>query len=367
MNQSNSETGEQKQPLVGIDLLRALSLAFGPSGCEGNVADLVRENAGGYADEILADRMGSVILHRAGTGERQNTVLLCAHMDEAGFMIQSIDGDGYLHMTALSGRDPSVLVGRRVTVGDETRKTIGYIGVKPTHLGGSGDYDSLYIDIGAKDREDAESRVKIGDFGTYRSDFVRFGKDGGKIKGKALDSRLGCAVLCETLRRLREKDIRLPYDLAFAFTCREKVGSSGAVTAANTVKPAIALVLEGSAVSDVDGTPATGRMARLGMGACVPFADRGTVYDRALVNLIFDAAQKNAIPCQLKEGTAGSNDAGPVSRTMAGVRCGTIGTPARYLGTASNVADVADFWNTCDLLEAVLLSLGNVLADTKMV
>lgn len=346
--------------LSGIDLLRELSLAFGPSGCEGNVADIIKENIAPYADEVLTDRMGSVIALYKGTGEGSDNVtrlMLSAHMDEVGFMIKSIDGDGYLKMTPLSGRDPKTLVGRNVTIGDETRKTNGYIGVKPAHLGGSGNYDSLYVDIGAKNKEDAEAHVKVGDFGTYRSDFVRFGKDGAVIKGKALDDRLGCTVLCETLRRLSTSGTRLPYDIYFAFTCREEIGSSGALTAANKIKPDAAIVFEATAVADVDGVEKNSRVAEQGRGGCISFMDKGTIYNEELYQLILETGKKNNIPCQPKQYIAGGNDAGHIHKSKAGVRCAVISAPARYIHTSSNVVRESDFWAICDLIQAVLKEL----------
>lgn len=349
------------QTLSGVELLRELSLAFGPSGCEGNVADIIKANIAPHADEIFTDRMGSVIALYRGTGRADGSssrLMLSAHMDEVGFMVKAIDGDGYIKMAALSGKDPKTLVGRNVTIGDENRKVNGYIGVKPTHLGGSGNYDSLYVDIGAKNRKDAEERVRVGDFGTYRSDFVRFGKNGGKIKGKALDDRLGCAVLCETLRRLRANGVRLPYDVYFAFTCREEIGSSGARTAANKIKPDMAIVLEATAVADVDGVKAQDRVAEQGKGGCVSFMDKGAIYDEELYRLILAVGEENGIPCQPKRYVSGGNDAAPIQRSGDGVRCAVISAPTRYIHTASNVAEESDFFAVCDLTEAVLRALG---------
>jgi len=347
--------------LSGIELLKELSLAFGPSGCEGNVADIIRENVSQYADEVLTDRMGSVIALYKGSGECSDNLsrlMLSAHMDEVGFMVKSIDGDGYIKMTPLSGRDPKTLVGRNVVIGDENRKTNGYIGVKPAHLGGSGGYDSLYIDIGAKDKDDAEKHVKVGDFGTYRSDFVRFGKDGAMIKGKALDDRLGCTVLCEVLRRLCTSGTRLPYDIYFAFTCREEIGASGAVTAANKISPDVAIVFEATAVADIDGVSDSSKVAYQGKGGCVSFMDNGTIYDKELFDQIFKTAEKHNIPCQVKNYVSGRNDAGAIHLTKAGVRCAAISAPARYIHTASNVVREADFWSICDLTKALLSDLG---------
>ncbi len=352
------------------DLLRELSLAFGPSGCEGNVADIILGCVKPYADEIIRDRLGSVIAvykRRISPEEydleaEPSTVLgkpdterlmLCAHMDEVGFMINSIDSEGYLKIGALSGKDPRILKGRGVTVGDEERKTIGYFGVKPVHLGGGGDFTSLYIDIGAKDKEEAEKYVQIGDFGTYRSDFVRFGDGGHKIKGKALDDRLGCTVLCTVLKNLSENGVLLPFDVYFTFTCREEIGSSTARTAANLVDPDTAFIFEATAVNDILGD-VYGSVAKQGEGACVTFMDRATIHDKELYNFVFETAKARSIPVQSKNYVAGGTDAGPIQRALDGTRCLGLSVPARYIHTASNVIDERDMYYMTDLTMAIL-------------
>ncbi|MBE6542554.1 MAG: M42 family metallopeptidase [Ruminococcaceae bacterium] len=352
------------------DLLRELSLSFGPSGCEGNVADIIIDYVTPYADEIIRDKLGSVIAvykrrlspeeydieaePRAILGKPDTErLMLCAHMDEVGFMINSIDSDGYLKIAALSGKDPRVLKGRGVTVGDEERKTIGYFGVKPVHLGGSGDFSSLYIDIGAKDKEEAEKYVQIGDFGTYRSDFVRFGSGGHKLKGKALDDRLGCTVLCTVLKNLSEKGAVLPFDVYFTFTCREEIGSSTAHTAANLVDPDTAFILEATAVNDILGEE-YGAVAKQGEGPCISFMDRATIHDKELYDFVFETAKAHSVPVQSKNYVAGGTDAGPIQRSLDGVKCLGISAPARYIHTASNVIDERDMYSMIDLTEAII-------------
>lgn len=353
-----------------LALLKELSMAFGPSGCEGNVADIITEIVTPYADEVKTDKLGTVIAIYRKRVEKEaydlerepdslndklecERVMLSAHMDEVGFMIKSIDGDGYLKIAALSGRDPKLLAGRNVTVGDEERKTIGYFGVKPAHLGGMGNFDSLYIDIGAKDKKDAEVHVQVGDFGTYRSDFVQFGENGNKVKGKAIDDRLGCVVLCEVLKRLKESDAKLPFDVCCAFTCREEIGASSAVTAANTIHPDVALNFEATAVEDIKGD-VYGMVAEQGKGPCITFMDRSTLHDRELYDFIFAVAKKHSVPVQSKNYVAGGTDAGAIQRSGEGARVIGISAPTRYIHTASNVVDKRDLDAMIDLAMAAI-------------
>ncbi len=353
-----------------LELTEALATAFGPSGCEEDVAQLIIEYITPYADEISRDGMGSVIaVYKKRANEEEydpdkepdtpsgtpdvSRLMLAAPMDEPGFMIKSIDSDGYLKIAPLCGRDPKILTARNVTVGCEERKTIGYIGVKPTHLGGSGDFDSLYVDIGAKDKDDALAHVEIGDFGAYRSDFVRFGKDTDLIKCKALDSRLGCAALCSTLKYLSENDVKLPFDVCFAFTCRDEITRSSAGGAARKICPDVAILVRGESVNDTAGDSYTSS-AKLGGGATVAFMDRGVLYDRELFTSILDIAKSEGIPAQTKQFVSDTRGSCDINRALDGVRCAEISIPVRYSRTAACVASIRDLTATESLLLATI-------------
>ncbi len=358
-----------------LELAKELALAFGPSGCEEDVAKIIIDHLTPYADEITRDGMGSVIaVYRKRTDAEKYDpdrepdspsgtpdvarLMLAAPMDEPGFMIKSIDSDGYLKIAPLCGRDPKLLTARNVTVGDESRKTIGYVGVKPTHLGGSGDFDSLYVDIGAKDKDDALAHVEIGDFGAYRSDFVRFGKDDSLIKCKALDSRLGCAALCSTLKHLAKNEIKLPFDVYFAFTCRDEITRSSAGGAARRINPDTAILVRGESVNDTSGDSYTAS-AKLGGGATVSFMDRGTLYDRELYTSILDIAKTESIPAQVKQYVSDANGSAQINRALEGVRCAEISIPVRYSRTAACVASVHDLEATEALILATIRMWAN--------
>lgn len=353
-----------------LELTEALATAFGPSGCEEDVAQIIIDYLTPYADEITRDGMGSVIAvykKRASAEdydpEREpaspsgtpdvSRLMLASPMDEPGFMIKAVDSDGYLKIAPLCGRDPRILTARNVTVGCEERKTIGYIGVKPTHLGGSGDFDSLYVDIGAKDKDDALAHVEIGDFGAYRSDFVRFGKDDSLIKCKALDSRLGCAALCVTLKNLAETHVALPFDVYFAFTCRDEITRSSAGGAARKICPDVAILVRGESVNDTSGDSYTAS-AKLGGGAAVSLMDRGTLYDRELYTSILEVASCEKIPTQVKQYVSDATGSAHVNRALDGVRCAEISIPVRYSKTAACVASVHDLEATEALILATI-------------
>lgn len=356
-----------------IELLRELSLAFGPSGCEGNVRDMIKEYVTPYADEIITDKLGSLVAvykKRKAVSDYSiddepltpdgkpdvSRLMLQAHMDEVGFMIKSVDKDGYLKIAPLSGKDPRTLASRNVTIGDEERKIPGYFGLKPTHLGGTGEFKDMYVDIGAKDKDDALTKVQIGDFGTYRSDFVLFGENNTKIKGKALDDRLGCAILCLVLRHLSETKAALPFDVCFAFTCREEIGGTSAQTAANLVSPDMAICLESTAVNDLSGD-CYGYVGKQGAGGCLSFMDRSTIYDKELFDFIMAVGKDKNIPVQSKNYVSGGNDARVINRALSGVRVAALSAPSRYIHTASNVIDARDYEAMTELLKAVITAL----------
>ncbi len=347
--------------LTGEALLKRLSLLFGPSGCEGNVADYIEEEVRALATRISRDAMDNVIAVIEGEGapDAKKKVMFSAHMDEVGFMIRAIDDDGYLKFGTVGGIDPRVLAGRRVIVGDEENKLPGVIGVKPIHCQSAEErkkvfpVKDLYIDIGATSKEEAEKYVKLGDYAVFDSDFIRFGSEGRMIKAKALDDRLGCAIMIE-LMRWASKAGPFPFDMYFAFTVREEIGRSGAKPSAYRIDPDYAIVLEGTAVGDIAGAPEHKRVAKQGDGGVLSLLDNGTIYDRDFVNFALDTAKKEGIKCQIKQYVSGGNDAAHIHKTRTGVRTLALSAPSRYIHTASNVIRYEDYVSMLELTRAMV-------------
>jgi len=348
---------------AGLNLIRALSVAFGPSGCEDAVRDVIMEQIQGDCDAYTEDKAGNLIAVIRGRGldynpENPRRIMLSAHMDEVGFMIREITEEGYLKFGVVGGMDPRVLCGRHVIVGDK-RKLHGVIASKAIHLQTPEERSkatpvrSMYIDIGAKDREDAKKYVSVGDYAVFDSDFEIFGKDGCMMKGKALDDRAGCAMLIETMRNLHREPCNLPFDVCFAFTCCEEVGISGANVAAFGIKPDTAIVLEATAVNDL---PGAGRNAvsKQGEGGTLTLCDRGTIYDMGFIDFARRTAERKGLKCQLKQTVTGGTDAAHIQRALTGVRVLGLSLPTRYIHSASNVARFADYEQTRDLVIAML-------------
>ena len=255
-----------------LQLLSELCLEFGPTGSERYVAKVIKEKLGDT--EYTVDRLGNIIVHIPGEGAPK--LMVSAHMDEVGFIINEITDDGYLKFDTLGGIDPRVMCGKYVTVEGKEGFIPGVIAAKAIHHQNADErkkvtpYKSMYIDIGATSREEAESLTELGNSATFDSEFVIFGEDGAFIKSKAIDDRIGCAVLLDLLGRLPKN---CPFDLYFCFTVREEIGLSGARTVAHAIDPDFCIVLESTAVADLPDVPESRRVAKLGDGCAISLRD----------------------------------------------------------------------------------------------
>lgn len=349
--------------LCGIELLRDLCLAFGPTGCEDEVADMIIARIKDSAQEIRRDLMGNVIARMSfGEAQKRKKIMVCAHMDEVGFMVNDIGEDGTIRFANVGGIDPSVLSGRKVTLGDERAESriSGVIASKAIHhkdkdeRGVPVKVKNLYIDIGAKDREECEKHVSIGTFGTFDSEFVVFGKGGRTLKSKAIDDRMGCAAMIEIIDSLAENAPECDLDVYFCFTVREEIGLSGAKTAAQKIEPDYAIVLETTAVGDIAEAPESRKVSKLGDGGTLSLMDRSTIYNKDFVAFALDTAKKNEIPAQVKKYVSGGNDAGNIHKTGVGVKALALSVPTRYLHSPSCVASLDDYESVMKLTEAMI-------------
>lgn len=353
------ETIEEKE----LARIRELSLLFGPSGCEGEVADWLEERIRPMGYRTWRDRMGNVIVPIRGGGDPaapRRRVMVSAHMDEVGVMISEICEDGLLRFDTVGGIHSSVLEGRKMTLGDETRRLCGVVASKAIHHKKQSERNrltpigQLYIDIGAESREEAERIVSVGDLGVFDSEFYCFGKENSLIKGKALDDRMGCAALLSVLESLAREPLQAAVDVYACFTVREEIGLSGAKVAAQTVCPDLAIVLESTAVANLFGVPTSKQVANLGDGGVISLMDRSTVYDRELVRLALQTAKENGIAAQVKRYVSGGNDAGSIHKSGIGVRTLALSVPTRYLHSPSCVANISDYRAVRDLTEALV-------------
>ena len=216
----------------------------------------------------------------------------------------------------------------------------GVIGLKAIHLTSAEERKRVpkltdyYIDIGAKNREEALAQVELGDVCTFVSDAVEFGD--GMLKAKAIDDRVGCAVMVKLLEE------ELPMDCTFVFSAMEEVGCRGAFGAAFSVTPEIALVLEGTTAADVPALPEERQVCWPGKGPVLSWMDNGTIYDRALFERLRALAEENGLQWQMKHYVSGGTDARAIQRTRAGVRVAGVSAAVRYLHAPNSVCSLSD-------------------------
>jgi len=321
-----------------LNLVKELCAVSGPSSYEEAVRKVIRAKAAPYADEMRVDAMGNLIVLKKGKKTTGNKLMLCAHMDEVGIIIQSIDDNGYLRFKFLGGVDRRVVLGKPVWIGDS--RIPGVIGLKAYHLVSEEEekkvpkLEDLYIDIGARSREEAEELVEPGDYAVFSNECTEFGS--GFLKAKAIDDRLGCAILL----KLMEQD--LPMDVNFVFTVQEEIGTRGAFGAAFSITPEIAVIFEGTTAADNPTLPEHKQVCWPGKGPVLSLMDGGTIYDKGLFELLRSTAEEHHIPWQVKHYLAGGTDGKAIQRTKAGVRVAGISAAVRYLHSPSSVASISD-------------------------
>ncbi|MDE5771845.1 MAG: M42 family metallopeptidase [Ruminococcus sp.] len=330
------------------NLLKELCLIDGVSGDENAVRDFIIEKIKDFC-EYRVDPLGNLICFRKGKNTPDKKLMICGHMDEVGFIVTAIRSDGTLSFDMVGGVDPSVTIGRQVKVGKNHLN--GVIGSTAVHnlskeqREKAPKMNSLYIDIGAENKEDAEKYINLGDCVYFESEFTELGEN--RIKSKAIDDRAGCAMMIRLIREEPE------YDTYFVFNVQEEIGLRGSRVSAFSVQPDFAIVLEATTASDIDGVSGAKKVCELGKGAVVSFMDRSTVYDRQLYNLAFDIAKEENLPCQTKTMIAGGNDAGAIHITGKGIRTIAVSVPCRYLHSASCVIETDDFENSYRLVKTL--------------
>ncbi len=346
-------------------LLEQLSNAFGVSSVEQDVRKIILDTAKHYADEWHIDTMGNLFVTRrsqsASAGARPLRVMVTAHMDEVGFMITKIMGNGNLKFDTVGGFNPDVLLGKSVVVGPD--KMPGVIGMKPVHLVSGNQQrkapaiDSMYIDIGGKDGKGGG--VSVGDFATFATQFGYLGggttqrHDRGRVKGKAFDNRAGCAVVLELLRG------DYPVDLFAVFTVQEEIGLRGAQVAAYAAQPDVAFVMECTAADDLprDDNETPPGFPGLGKGPAITVMDRSLIADQRLVDTLIQTAESRSIAYQFKRPGIGGTDGGAIHRSRSGVPTVVVSIPARYLHAPAAVLELTDFWDVVYLMQATLETL----------
>ena len=315
------------------ELLAKLTEAFGPSGAETNIRDIISGEVAKLCDDFKVDTMGNLICVKKPSKPtaKSRKVMISAHMDEIGFAAMHIDEKGFIRFSNIGGHKPQTLVGQKVVF---ENGTVGYFGIERLDNPNDLSFGKMFIDIGAKDREDALKKVKIGDICGYVGYFYEAGD---RAISKTMDDRACCALLIEAMKAVKNPK----NELYCVFSTQEELGLRGARTAAYGIDPEIGLSLDVTAAGDTPNSPPMNM--ELGKGAAIKAKDSGTIAHPGIKNLLIELAEKKGIPYQMEVLDGGTTDAAAIQLTRMGVPSGTISVPTRNLHTPAEMIDINDY------------------------
>jgi putative aminopeptidase FrvX len=338
---------------MDLDLLKKLCEAPGLPGHEEPVKEIVRRLFSGFTDEITEDVLGNIIAHVPGKGPK---LVVDAHTDEVGFMINYIDDRGFLRFTPLGGMDPRVFYGQRIMVWGK-KPLVGIVAAIPPHISRNTnnkevpEVEDCVVDLGLS-AEKVREVVKVGDQASFTYPFV---ETEDAVISKAIDDRVGLFVMAEALR----KNPKLGCDLYLTATVQEEVGLRGAHVIVPVYEPDFVIALEGTVAMDIPGVADYKTLANVLKGPEVRLLDRFLVAHRPFSRFIMDTAESRKIPYQITVKKAGSTNATAMQVTGKGSRVAAVSVPVRYLHSPSCLAYKSDIGHTIDLIHSVIESIGD--------
>ena len=338
-------------PLCIESLVECLCNISSPSGYENDITSYLREVMSQIGFSVYSDTIGNLYCRKKGNGDLR--VMFIAHCDEIGFVVKYISDDGYIYFSNLSKTDLSLLYGRHVLISHSGKTVSGVIGSCPTHLGGNDasnkEISNLWIDIGARSKEEAEKSVLIGDCITIKPDISNLGNH--YISSKALDNRASIAAILKACNIV--KDLELPYDLYVVFSVQEEVGLIGSAPAFYSVKPDIGIALDVTHATDVPNID-NRRYGdiRLDKGPVIPI---GSNLSSVIQDRIRSVAAEVNVPFQIEvlPGFSGTEIA-QAQITGSGCHTGLISIPCRYMHSPVETVSIADIENASLLIESLM-------------
>lgn len=332
-------------------LYESLQMAS-PSGSEECVTALFADTIRPFVDEVYTDVNGNCIAHKKGSGQK---IMLMAHADEIGLMISYIDNQGFLYFKEIGGIDTNLLPGLRVSIMGQQGPITGVIGKKPIHLQEKSENnkaltpEDLWIDIAAKDKTDAESKVQIGSVATFQGTPTQL--NGALLLSKSLDDKIGLAVLMglaqNLLSQTTDKDIYL------VASVQEELGARGAQMVTEAILPDIGIAIDVTHATDYPTmSPTKDGDISLGKGAVIPM---GPNMSKGINQTLINLAKANNIPYQIEAiARPTGTDAREIQVAGTGIQTGLISIPCRYMHTPSEVVSLADADSAIALLTAYL-------------
>ncbi len=324
-----------------FEMVKKLTVAFGVSGNEEEIREVIKSEIKDRVDEIIVDTLGNLIAVKKGSGKK---IMAAAHMDEIGVMATYIDDKGYIRFSNIGWVSQFYALGQRVKFKNGVTGCIFYEEkldeMKDLKL------SRMYIDIGANSRTEAERKIRIGDTACFLGEAVQTGD---MIISKALDDRSGCAVLVETIKTLPKTD----NEIYFVFTVQEELGLRGAKTAAYGIMPDMAIAVDVTLTGD---TPECKLMeVRCGGGPAIKIKDNSVICHPEIKRLLSDCAEKSNIPYQYEILESGGSDPGAIHITGGGIPSGAVSIPCRYVHSPIEAVNVEDLKNSVKLLTEALM------------
>ena len=312
---------------------------FSVTGSEKYLADVIAEDMAPYADSITTDPMGNLICYKKGK-DSSKRMMFAAHMDEIGFVVTYIEKNGYIRVSNVGGINAVASSSHEVEFINGTKGVLIF-------ESGATEYNvkKLYVDIGAKDRKDAEKKVHVGDYLALTQNIVRLGNR--RIAGKAMDDRLGCAVVAEAAKLIKTP----AYDTYFVFTTQEEVGLRGSKAAANAILPLYGIACDVTPTYDTIGSQ--GGEVALGGGAAIKVKDSSVICSKKVVDRLAELAEKNKIKYQYEVLLAGGTDTASMQVAGAGCYAGCISVPCRYVHQPVETIDLKDCEASVKLFAAI--------------
>ncbi len=352
------------------ELLRDLTDAFGPTGFEGPVRAIIRRELDPIVDDIRTDGIGSLIARVRGAAGSPR-VMITAHMDEVGLMVRHVTPEGYVKFQTLGGWLDQALINQRWVIHTRNGPVNGVTGIKTVHVMQPDDRtkvfkkEAMFVDVGATDKDDAESRLGImpGDPIAPDSPFTPL--NGGDLYlGKAWDDRVGLAVMIEAIRALRESDGEpFPGTLFGVATVQEEVGLRGAQTSSYQVEPDVGLNLESGVAGDYPGTNADEAQEKIGGGPAIFLHDSSMLPNLRLRDLAVEAAREVDVPVQFNVLSGYGEDGAEIQRSRSGAPAINIAVPTRYLHSHNGVISRRDFDHAVQLVTAIVRRLDAETAE----
>ena len=342
---------------ASYEFLKRLLSTPGPSGSEAAAAEVWREEARAFA-EVRGDRMGNSFATLNPGGSPR--VMLAGHIDEIGVMVTHVDEKGLLRFTGVGGWDPQVLVGQRVRIQTANGEVMGVIGKKAIHVMEPeerkkvSDIKSLWIDVGAKDGDEAKEMVRVGDVGVVDQDLLEL--PNGRIASRSLDNRMGAFVVLEALRLLSEEE-GLRAEVVAVASAQEEIGGFGARASAYGLDPDVAIAVDVTHATDTPGVSKNenGDHA-LGSG---PVIERATNLSPIISDGLITTAESEDIAYTIEaSGRYTGTDADAIQFTRAGIATGLVSAPNRYMHSPNEMVDLGDLENCARLISLYVKGLG---------